>query len=177
MFRRDENVWDYSLQANPLNPATHSPMRRLASIPLSARRLTGLTPGGAMGDYNLTLLPQSKIRFRLGYSRNVTKDQPSAVCTRGPRHFCCRTREIRSMPIAWEWISKFCPGPNQLRPVFNYYKGDTDSAMTRTRTSPSPMASGRLGFSSTLPRTSLVREPFSLRHGQSCVQWVSKLLP
>ena len=24
-----------------------------------------------MGDYNLTLLPQSKIRFRLGYSRNV----------------------------------------------------------------------------------------------------------
>ena len=26
-----------------------------------------------MGDYNLTLLPQSKIRFRLGYSRNVNE--------------------------------------------------------------------------------------------------------
>ena len=61
-FRRDQNVWDYNLLANPLNPPnafiniTNSPHEMLTT-----RR---------MYDYNLILFPQSAVRFRLGYTRN-----------------------------------------------------------------------------------------------------------
>jgi hypothetical protein len=61
-FRRDQNVWDYNLLANPLNPP--NPFIALNDSPhlmLTKRR---------MYDYNLTLLPQSAVRFRLGYTRN-----------------------------------------------------------------------------------------------------------
>lgn len=62
MFRRDQNVWDYNLLANPLNPP--NPFIQINDSPhemLTTRR---------MYDYNLTLLPQSAVRFRLGYTRN-----------------------------------------------------------------------------------------------------------
>ncbi len=62
LFRRDHNFWDYNLLANPLNPP--NPFIQIENSPhemLTTRR---------MYDYNLTLLPQSRIRFRLGYTRN-----------------------------------------------------------------------------------------------------------
>jgi len=62
MFRRDQNVWDYNLLANPLNPP--NPFIQVADSPhemLTTRR---------MYDYNVTVLPQSAVRFRLGYTRN-----------------------------------------------------------------------------------------------------------
>jgi len=62
VFRRDQNVWDYNLLANPLNPP--NPFVQVVNSPhemLTTRR---------MYDYNLTLLPQSNVRFRLGYTRN-----------------------------------------------------------------------------------------------------------
>jgi len=61
-FRRDRNVWDYNLLANPLNPP--NPFIQVNRSPHrfeTTRR---------MYDYNLTLLPQSPIRVRLGYVRN-----------------------------------------------------------------------------------------------------------
>ena len=61
-FRRDQNVWDYNLQANPLNPTN-------SFIPVSDSPHTMLTTR-RMYDYNLTLRPQSAVRFRLGYTRN-----------------------------------------------------------------------------------------------------------
>jgi len=71
MFRRDENTWNYSLLANPLNPTT----------PAFANAPAGFTPvipnsphlwstRRKLQDYDLTLMPQSRIRFRVGYSRN-----------------------------------------------------------------------------------------------------------
>ena len=68
MFRRDKNFWDWNLFANPLNPisvnAAASPTTPAANS-LHAEDLVR-----RMQDYDLTLFPQSKIRFRLGYSRN-----------------------------------------------------------------------------------------------------------
>lgn len=62
VFRRDQNVWDYNLQANPLNPPnTFIQVNNSPHEFLNTRR---------MYDYNLTLLPQSAVRFRLGYTRN-----------------------------------------------------------------------------------------------------------
>ena len=91
LFRRDKNFWDYNLYANPLNPAALNPPGSLTtgcivSGPTTAHPgLPGFCSNPAvpqnnslhsldlvrrMQDYDLTLLPDSKIRFRLGYSRN-----------------------------------------------------------------------------------------------------------
>ncbi len=61
MFRRDQNVWDYSLLANPLNPVS-----TFANAPAGFNPIISSSPHlfntrRKMGDYNLTLLPQSKI--------------------------------------------------------------------------------------------------------------------
>jgi hypothetical protein len=64
-FRRDKYFWDYGLLANPLNPPTSNPSLILTNSPHlfdTARR---------MSDFRLTLLPQSRVRVRLGYSRNI----------------------------------------------------------------------------------------------------------
>jgi hypothetical protein len=91
MFRRDENFWDYNLFANPLNPAalsqvgsqttgcivsppgsTHPGLPGFCSNPSVAVTNSphALDLVRRMQDYDLTLLPQSKIRFRLGYSHD-----------------------------------------------------------------------------------------------------------
>jgi len=73
-FRRDQTDFDYDLLANPLNPSTSSPSIPVTSSPhaFATRR--------RMSDFDLTLLPQSKIDFRLGYSRNnVTGPSYSSV--------------------------------------------------------------------------------------------------
>jgi hypothetical protein len=61
-FRRDRNFWDYNLLANPLNPP--NPFVQVNSTPHEQQTVR------RMYDYNLTLLPQSKVRFRLGFTRN-----------------------------------------------------------------------------------------------------------
>src|SRR5580698_528166 len=92
LFRRDKNFWDYNLFANPLNPAALNPPGSLttgcfvgpptAAFPQGApafcsnpavaqnNSLRSLDLVRRMQDYDLTLLPQSKVRLRLGYSRN-----------------------------------------------------------------------------------------------------------
>lgn len=92
LFRRDKNFWDYNLFANPLNPASLNPPGSLTtgcyvgpptptfpqgapafcSSPAVAQNnsLHALDLVRRMQDYDLTLLPNSAVRFRLGYSRN-----------------------------------------------------------------------------------------------------------
>ena len=77
VFRRDKNFWDYNLLANPLNPVPIPPAGAPASFavtnPAFASTMSPHTLDRVrrMEDYDLTLLPQSRVRFRLGYSRNV----------------------------------------------------------------------------------------------------------
>jgi len=63
-FRRDQTDFGYDLLANPLNPSTSSPNIPVTFSPhnFATRR--------RMSDYDLTVLPQSPISFRLGYSHN-----------------------------------------------------------------------------------------------------------
>ncbi|HJT68633.1 MAG TPA: hypothetical protein VJ731_00460 [Terriglobales bacterium] len=67
LFRRDKNFWNYNLLANPLNPASSVPALAITSSPHSLDLVR------RMQDYDLTLFPLSKLRFRLGYSRNVNE--------------------------------------------------------------------------------------------------------
>ncbi|MGB9067413.1 MAG: hypothetical protein WCC21_02485 [Candidatus Acidiferrales bacterium] len=104
MFRRDKNFWDYNLFANPLNPAALNPAGSLttgcyvgpptAGFPQGApaycsspavpqnNSLAGMDLVRRMQDYDLTLLPQSKVRIRLGYSRN-RDEGPGSFTTDG----------------------------------------------------------------------------------------------
>jgi hypothetical protein len=63
-FRRDQQDFDYNLLANPLNPPTSNPNIPVNFSPhnFGTRR--------RMSDYDLTILPQSAISFRFGYSHN-----------------------------------------------------------------------------------------------------------
>ena len=91
LFRRDKNFWDYNLLANPLNPAAVNPLGSqtsgcIVSPPAAAHPgLPGYCSNPSMAlansahsldlvrrmqDYDLTLLPQSRVRFRLGYSHD-----------------------------------------------------------------------------------------------------------
>ena len=64
LFRRDKNYFDYNLFANPLNTPTATP-----SIPVDFSPHSMFTTR-RMYDFGLTILPQSKFRIRLGFSRN-----------------------------------------------------------------------------------------------------------
>jgi hypothetical protein len=64
LFRRDKNFWDYNLLANPLNTAAFPTPQPIANSP-HALYLTR-----RMQDYDLTLFPQSRLRFRVGYSHD-----------------------------------------------------------------------------------------------------------
>src|ERR1700689_1560382 len=104
LFRRDKNFWDYNLYANPLNPAALNPAGSLttgcyvgpptAAFPQGAPAYCS-SPAIAqnnslnsqylvrrMQDYDPTLLPQSKIQIRLGYSRNRAQG-PGSFTTDG----------------------------------------------------------------------------------------------
>ncbi len=62
LFRRDNYFFGYNFLANPLNPNNSTP-----TVPITTA-IHGINYVRDMGDYNLTLLPQSSFRIRLGYS-------------------------------------------------------------------------------------------------------------
>ena len=64
-YRRDRYPWNYSLLANPLNPVTSVP-----AVPIT-NSLHSMNVVRRMTDLNLILLPQSRLKFRLGYFRNI----------------------------------------------------------------------------------------------------------
>jgi hypothetical protein len=73
LFRRDQNFWDYSLLANPLNPTTPFP-----NAPAGFSPVIGFSPHSMdtirhLGNYDLVLLPESRLRFRLGYAHNTNE--------------------------------------------------------------------------------------------------------
>src|SRR3984957_1264499 len=92
LFRRDKNFWDYNLWANPLNPAALNPPGSLTTGCYVGAPTTTFPQGNPtycsspsvainnsphsldlvrrMQDYDLTLLPNSTVQFRLGYSHN-----------------------------------------------------------------------------------------------------------
>ena len=64
LFRRDKNFWGYNLLANPLNPSISTPAVGIATSPHSLDLVR------RMQDYNLTLFPQSRVHFRMGFSHD-----------------------------------------------------------------------------------------------------------
>ncbi|MGH9794270.1 MAG: hypothetical protein ACRD5G_05820 [Candidatus Acidiferrales bacterium] len=72
-YRRDKNFWDYNLLANPLNPATP-----VTDAPPGFDPVIRISPHQTqlvrrMYDYHVAFMPQSPIRVRLAYGRNISE--------------------------------------------------------------------------------------------------------
>jgi len=124
-FRLDRNRWDYNLLANPLNPTTSSPFVPVTDSPHrfdTVRR---------MGDYNLTLFPQSRVRLRMGYARSI-HEGPSVYTVRAGTEavaFQGWKTTLNSYTMGLDF--KFIPKTNVSYDQFlHYYKGDTTWAIT-----------------------------------------------
>ncbi len=77
-FRRDQNFFDYPQFGNPLNPTVPFTVPASSINPTATTYTTPQIAGSAhpfavrrrMSDFDLTLLPQSIVSVRMGYSRN-----------------------------------------------------------------------------------------------------------
>jgi hypothetical protein len=130
LFRRDENTWDYSLLANPLNPTTPA----FANAPAGFSPIIGVSPHlfntrRRMGDYDLLLLPEAKIRFRIGYSRNVWEGPGLSTVHQGTEQLLFQ--EYKSTVNAYRFGVDIRVLPKtsiSYDQIFNFYKGDTGSS-------------------------------------------------
>ena len=120
-FRRDQNFSDFDLLANPLNPPSSTP-----SIPaLNSPHLFDTTR--RMSDVDLTLLPQSRLSFRLGFSHNNMTGPSFSSIHEGTDALLFQnwntTMNSFRFGVDWKAAPRTVISYDQ---IFNYYKGDTD---------------------------------------------------
>ena len=128
MFRRDKNFWNYNLLANPLNPASSNPAIAVVSSPQA------LDLSRHMQDYDLTLLPQSPVRVRLGYSRNTNSGPASSTVEGGTEPqlsqiLLYRTSSYR-MGIDYRGIPKTTLSFDELLTYSKIDETETDNNLT-----------------------------------------------
>jgi hypothetical protein len=128
-FRRDHNFWDYNLLANPLNPTTpvtNAPAGFTSLVSVSPHRYDTVR---RMGDYSLTLRPQDKVRFRLGYSRNISEGPSFSSMHEGTDALLFQDWKVTVNAFQFGVDIKLLPRTNiSYDQFFRYYKGDTGYA-------------------------------------------------
>jgi len=166
-FRRDQYFSDYDLLANPLNPPPPpAPGGATPSIPIlnsphefeTTRR---------MSDVDLTLLPQSFVSFRLGYSHNNMT---------GPSYSSIHEGTEASLLQDWNTTMNsyrlgvdFRIAPRTVLSYdqfLDYYKGDTDyqlNPLNEALLPTTPASSVSLGLSIDTAN----KEPCAVPTGQS----------
>ncbi|HEY6946632.1 MAG TPA: hypothetical protein VI431_15950, partial [Candidatus Acidoferrum sp.] len=132
LFRRDENFWDYSLLANPLNPTTaftngptgFGPPACTSCVLERSPHL--FNTRRKLGDYSLLLLPESRIRIRAGYSRNIVEGPVFSTIHQGTEQALFEnyktTVNTYRVGVDFRLLPKTNISYDQL---WTYYKGDT----------------------------------------------------
>jgi hypothetical protein len=139
VFRRDKDFWDYNLLANPLNPGlltTASPLSlNPAAFPSIAVNVSpaALYLVRRVQDYNLVLLPQSQVRLRLGYFRDVNEG-PSNSSFAGTTNFLLlqnfrMTTNSYHMGVDFRLLSRTTISYDQF---LEYNKQDTSDSLANT---------------------------------------------
>jgi hypothetical protein len=132
LFRKDENTWDYSLQANPLNPTTpfaNGPAGFGGTVCTAC--VLNFSPHNMntrrkMGDYNLIIQPESKVRFRMGYSRNIVEGPAFTTIHQGTEQFLLEDVKTTVNAYRLGIDIKILPRTNiSYDQIWNTYKGDT----------------------------------------------------
>jgi hypothetical protein len=160
-FRRDQYFSDYDLLANPLNPSTSTPSIPVLTSPHefdTTRR---------MSDTDHTLLPQSVVSFRLGYSHNNMS---------GPSYSSIHEGTEASLLQGWNTTMNayrlgvdFRVAPRTVLSYdqfLDYYKGDTDyqlNPINEALLPTTPPSSVSLGLSF----DTVNKEPCAVPAGQS----------
>src|SRR6476469_4275391 len=119
-FRRDQNIFDYDLFANPLTPATSIPNVPIVNSPhefLITRR---------MSDANLTLFPVGDIRVKLGWSRVVNEGNTFSSVHQGTEALLfsptLNTTDNYNFGVSFRFIPRTSINYDQF---YTYFKGDT----------------------------------------------------
>ena len=127
-FRRDHNFFDYNLLANPPNPPTSTPSIPASNSPhaFDTRR--------RMSDVDLTLLPQSRVSVRLGYSHNNMTGPVYSSIHEGTDALLLQpwntTMNSYRMGVDWKALPRTVFSYDQF---LNYYRGDTDTQLPSHR--------------------------------------------
>ena len=137
MFRHDENLWDYSLLANPFNPATpiaNAPPNfnpvvnapaSVAGTPVIAMSPHYYDTRRNMQNYNVTFLPQSKIRFRAGYNLNTNEGPAFTTFHQGTEQFLLENISATLTQYRLGVDFRFLPNTNiSYDEIWSYYKTD-----------------------------------------------------
>jgi hypothetical protein len=123
-FRRDQSFSDYDLLANPLNPSTSTPSISVLNSPHlfdTSRR---------MSDVDLTLLPHSRVSFRLGFSHNNMTGPSFSSIHDGTDALLYQP--VNTTMNAYRLGVDFRIAPRTVLSYdqfLNYYKGDTDTQL------------------------------------------------
>jgi hypothetical protein len=150
-FRRDQYFSDYDLLANPLNPPPPpAPGGSTPSIPILNSPHEFATTR-RMSEFDLTLLPQSRVSFRLGYSHNNMT---------GPSYSSIHEGTEASLLQDWNTTMNsyrlgvdFRIAPRTVLSYdqfLDYYKGDTDyqlNPINEALVPTTPVSSVSLGLS------------------------------
>jgi hypothetical protein len=118
-FRRDQQVFDYNLLANPLNPPTSNPNVPILQTPhefLTVRRMT---------DATLRLLPVGRVRFQLGWSQVVNNGQVASTVHEGNEGQLIIPAETTTETIHFGVMFHLLPRTSfNYDQFYTYYKGD-----------------------------------------------------
>jgi hypothetical protein len=148
LYRRDKNYWSYNLLANPLNPTSFNPATPIVNSPHA------LDLSRRMQDYDLTLLPESRIRFRLGYSYNVNSGPAFATIEGGTEPLLSEsvrdTTNAYRMGVDYRGISKTTLSFDEMLTYSKVDNIETDNNLTYQLSSGTPVDLG-LVFTATSP--------------------------
>jgi hypothetical protein len=123
-FRRDQYFSDFDLMGNPLNPPTSTPFIAVLNSPNkfdTTRRMT---------DVDLTLLPQSRVSYRVGYSHNNMTGPTYGGIHEGTDALLLEpwntTMNSYRMGVDFKILPRTVLSYDQF---LDYYKGDTDAQL------------------------------------------------
>jgi hypothetical protein len=126
-FKRDQNIFDYNLLANPLNPPSSVPNIPVLDSPhefLLTRR---------MSDVTLGLFPVGRIRFKLGWGRVVNEGTSFSSIHNGTDARLLQptlnTTDSYSFGVSFRFIPKTAINFDQF---FTHFKGDTTGQLAST---------------------------------------------
>jgi hypothetical protein len=132
LFRKDQNFWDYSLQANPLNPTAPFPNGPAGFGPPTCTSCVRVesphlfNTRRKLGDYNLLLLPESRVRVRTGYSRNIVEGPVFSTIHQGTEQALFEDYKTTVNTYRLGVDLRFLPRTNiSYDQIWTYYKGDT----------------------------------------------------
>lgn len=128
-FRRDQNIFDYNLLANPLNPSTSNPNVPILESPhefLLTRR---------MSDVILRLFPVGTVQGRLGWSRVVNEGSSFSSNHQGTEGFLLQptsnTTDTYTGGISLRLIPRTSINYDQF---YTFFKGDTTAQLAPAAT-------------------------------------------